>query len=68
MPHVLPCQHKLTQKKVRLIFRIEIIFFIHFILLFFLGNQTGVKNPELKAQLPSSFAIIFLATKNEKQL
>ena len=51
MPHILPCQHKLTQKKVRLIFRIEIIFFIHFILLCFLGNQTGVKNPELKAQL-----------------
>ena len=68
MPHVLPCQHKLTQKKVRLIFRIEIIFFIHFILLCFLGNPTGVKNLELKAQLPSSFAIIFLATKNEKQL
>ena len=56
MPHVLPCQHKLTQqkKKVRLIFRIEIIFFIHFILLCFLGNQTGVKNPKLKVQLPSS--------------
>ena len=68
MPHVLPCQHKLTHKKVRLIFKIEIIFFIHFILLCFLGNQTGVKNLELKAQLPSSFAIIFLATKNEKQL
>ena len=69
MPHVLLCQHKLTQKnEVRLIFRIKIIFFIYFILLCFLGNQTGVKNPELKAQLPSSFAIIFLATKNEKQL
>ena len=30
-----------------------------------LGNQTRVKNPELKAQLPPSFAIIFPATKNK---
>ena len=46
MPHILPCQHKLTHKKVKLIFKIEIIFFIHFILLCLLGNQIGVKNPE----------------------
>ena len=52
------------KKKLRLIFRIEIIFFIHFIFLCFLWNQTGVKNPELKA-LTSFFC---LATKNEKQL
>ena len=58
----------LHTKKLGLIFKIEIIFFIHFILHCFLGNQAGVKNPELKAQLPSSFAIIFPATKNKKQL